>query len=81
MEKYILIVQVTRAKGGSRHNVYYHEERAIFFIRHFSNCPTLHRTAVAARAACLDPRLQADQLIKLVRYRSSLYIASCDLRG
>ena len=45
-------------KGGSRHKEHHHEERGIFFIRHFSNCSTLHHNALAARAACLDLRLE-----------------------
>ena len=40
-----------------RHKVSHYEERVIFFIRHFSSWSTLHRNALAARAACLDPRL------------------------
>ena len=45
-------------KGGSRHKEQYNSnELLIFFIRHFSNYPIFHRNALAARAACLDPRL------------------------
>ena len=47
----------TRPKGGSRHEE--RGERGIFFIKHFSNCSTLHRISLAARAASLDPRLRS----------------------
>ena len=47
-------------KGGSRHEAQYYGERFLFFIRHFNNSSTLHRNALAAWAACLDPRLQAE---------------------
>ena len=43
-------------KGGSRHKVHHYKERVIFYVRHFSNWSTLHRNALAAWAACLDPR-------------------------
>ena len=46
-----------RLKGESRHKAQYYDERFFFFIRHFSNCFTLHRNALAAWAACLDLRL------------------------
>ena len=35
-------------KGGSRHKAQYYGERFLFFIRHFSNCFTLHRNALSA---------------------------------
>ena len=35
------------------------QERVIFFIRHFSSWSTLHCNALAAWAACLDPRLSS----------------------
>ena len=44
-------------KGGFRHKAHYYNERVILVIRHFSNCSTLHRNALAAWGACLDPRL------------------------
>ena len=41
-------------KGGSRLKVQFYDERLLFFIR---ICFVLHQNALAAQAACLDPRL------------------------
>ena len=49
-------------KEGYRHKVHHYEERVIFLIGHFSNWSTLHRNALAARAACLDPHLPLSAL-------------------
>ena len=52
-------------KGGSTHKAQYYD---FFFIRLFSNCFTLHRNSLAARAAFLDLRLKrASQLIPFIK--------------
>ena len=48
-------LHVNLFKGGSRHKVQHYNESVLFFIRHFSTF--LHRNALAAWAACLDPPL------------------------
>ena len=48
-----------RNRGGSRHEAQFQDERVIFLIRHIYNCYILHRNALAAWAACPDPRFES----------------------